>query len=93
VRSETVLLRTMGKAQVLGELAGVAKLVTEKGSGRLLGAHLVGAHATELIAEATLAVRHGMTAEDLARTIHAHPTLAEVMAEAAFKAADRPLHG
>jgi dihydrolipoamide dehydrogenase len=93
VRSETVLLRTMGKAQVLGELAGVAKLVTEKGSGRLLGAHLVGAHATELVAEATLAVRHGMTAGDLARTIHAHPTLAEVMAEAAFKATDRALHG
>ncbi|SHE76812.1 dihydrolipoamide dehydrogenase [Desulfacinum infernum DSM 9756] len=93
VRADTVLLRTMGKAQVLGELAGMAKLVTEKGSGRLLGAHLVGAHATELIAEATLAVRHGMTADDLARTIHAHPTLAEVMAEAAFKATDRALHG
>ncbi|SMC27877.1 dihydrolipoamide dehydrogenase [Desulfacinum hydrothermale DSM 13146] len=93
VRSETVLLRTMGKAQVLGELAGMAKLVTERGSGRLVGAHLVGAHATELIAEATLAVRHAMTAEDLARTIHAHPTLAEVMAEAAFKATDRALHG
>ena len=50
-------------------------------------------HATELIAEGTLAVNKGLTVEDLVGTIHAHPTLAEIMGETAMKAAGRPLHG
>lgn len=93
VRADTVQLRTVAKAQVTGELAGLAKFVSDPETGRLLGAHLVGSHTTELLAEATLAVRHGLTAKDLAVTIHAHPTLAEVLLETAFKAIDRPFHG
>jgi dihydrolipoamide dehydrogenase len=93
VRSDAVLVRNVGKAQVIGELAGEAKLVTETGSGKILGVHLTGPHATDLIAEATLAVQMGATAADLAHTIHAHPTLAEILMEAAHKALDQGIHG
>ena len=93
VRSDEVLFRTLGKAQVIGALAGQAKIVSDSGTGRILGVHIIGPHATELIAEGTLAVNKGLTVEDLVGTIHAHPTLAEIMSETAMKAADRPLHG
>ena len=89
----TVLFRVLGKAQAMGHLAGQAKIVWEKDSRRVLGVHLIGAHATDLIAEGTLAVANGLTVDDLARTIHAHPTLAEAMAEVSFKALGDPLHG
>jgi dihydrolipoamide dehydrogenase len=58
-----------------------------------LGVHIVGPHATDLIAEGTLAMQMGGSVKDLAQTIHAHPTLAEVMLEASFKSLDRSLHG
>jgi dihydrolipoamide dehydrogenase len=93
VRADTVLFRTLAKAQITGEIAGQAKIVSEVGTGRILGVHIAGPHATDLIAEATLAMRQGATVQDLAETIHAHPTLAEIMLEASFKALDRPLHG
>ena len=93
VRSDAVLVRNVGKAQVIGELAGEARLVTETGSGKILGVHLTGPHATDLIAEATLAIQLGATATDLAHTIHAHPTLAEILMEAAHKALDQGIHG
>lgn len=66
-----------------GELAGLFKLVVEEGSGKLLGAHIAGAHASDLIAEATLAIQRGCTARDLFETIHAHPTISEGIYEAA----------
>lgn len=75
--------RELGKAQSMGELPGVFKLVADKTSGRLLGAHLAGAHSTDLIAECALALHMGATVSDIARTIHAHPTLAEGVMEAA----------
>ena len=75
--------RELGKAQAMGELPGVFKLVADKATGKLLGAHIAGAHATDLIAEAALALHMGATARDLAETIHAHPTLAEGVFEAA----------
>jgi dihydrolipoamide dehydrogenase len=92
VRSESVLLRTLGKAQVLGRIAGEAKLVLEEDTGRLLGAHLVGVGATDLVAEAALAIRTGCTVQDVAETIHAHPTLAEILQETAGKASGKPFH-
>ncbi|MBU2549809.1 MAG: dihydrolipoyl dehydrogenase [Proteobacteria bacterium] len=85
VKTAEILFRNVGKAQVLGETAGLAKIVADAGSGRLVGCHLVGPHATDLIAEGALAVRAGLTARDVAETIHAHPTLAEIMGEAALK--------
>jgi dihydrolipoamide dehydrogenase len=78
--------RSLGKAHAAGELDGLVKLIARGGDGRLIGAHMVGAAAEELIAEATLAVRHGLTLRQLADTIHAHPTMAESVWEAAAAA-------
>ena len=89
----TVLFRVLGKAHVIGEITGQAKMVYEVSSGRVIGVHLIGPHATDLIAEGTLAVRQGVTVNELAATIHAHPTLAEIMGETALKAAGTALHG
>ena len=93
VRGDSVLFRTIGKAQVLGEIAGFAKIVSQVSTGKVLGVHIAGPHATDLIGEATLAISMGASVKDIAETIHAHPTLAEVMLEASFKALDLPLHG
>ena len=92
IRAETALFRSLGKAQVIGEIAGQAKIVFEEDTGRIRGVHLIGPHVTELVAAATLAVKQKMTVADLADTIHAHPTLAEILGEVALKAAGRPLH-
>lgn len=80
--------RELGKAQAMGELPGVFKLVADKASGRLLGAHFAGAHATDLVSECALALHMGATVSDIARTIHAHPTLAEGVMEAAANIAE-----
>lgn len=93
VRADTVMFRNLGKAQVIGDIAGQAKIVSAADSGRVLGVHLIGPHATDLIAEATLALKQGCTVADLAATIHAHPTLPEIMFETSLKAMDRSLHG
>jgi dihydrolipoamide dehydrogenase len=91
--TSTVLFRSLGKAHVIGDIAGQAKIVFETGTGKILGVHLIGPHATELVAEATLAVARGVGVAELAATIHAHPTLAEIMGEAALKAVGAALHG
>ena len=92
-RADSVLFRTLGKAQVIGDIAGQAKIVSEIGSGKILGIHIIGPHATDLIAEGTLALKTGGKIQDLADTIHAHPTLAEIMLETSLKVLDRSLHG
>ncbi len=83
--ADTFLFRELGMSQAKGELSGQIKILTEKPSGRVLGVHIIGEHATELIAEAVLAIKMGATARDLAETIHAHPTLAEGLWEVARK--------
>lgn len=93
VETAAVNFRVLGKAQAIDEIAGQAKMVVEKGTGKVIGVHLMGAHATDLIAEATLAVEKGLTAREVAHAIHAHPTLAEVMGEVASKAAGFAIHG
>ena len=80
------------KARILGECDGLVRLVCEAGSGRILGAHLMGPHATDLVAEAALAVQMGATADDLAWTTHAHPTLPEAVLEAALGFRDAAIH-
>lgn len=92
-RSDTVMFRTLGKAQVIGEIAGEAKLISDRTNGKILGVHIVGPHATDLLAEGVLAIQKETTSKDLAGTIHAHPTLSEIMLEVAFKADDRAMHG
>jgi len=93
IRSDSVLFRNLGKPHVIGEIAGHAKIVSESDSGRVLGVHMVGPHASDLIAEAALGMQLGCTVQDIAETIHAHPTLAEVLFEASLKGLDRSLHG
>jgi len=77
-------LGASGRAATMGETNGLVKMVCEEGSGRLLGLHVLGPHASDIIAEGALAIRHGMTAEDVAQTIHSHPTLPETIHEAAL---------
>ncbi len=72
----------LGKAQATGDVTGLFKIVTDAATGKILGAHLVGAHAADLIHEAALAMRVGATAAQVAGMIHAHPTLAEGVMEA-----------
>ncbi|MGH7367589.1 MAG: dihydrolipoyl dehydrogenase [Candidatus Rokuibacteriota bacterium] len=74
-----------GRAATIGRAEGLTKLVADAGSGRVLGAGIVGPGAGELIAEATLAVETAALVEDVAATIHAHPTLSETLMEAAEK--------
>jgi dihydrolipoamide dehydrogenase len=93
VETASVNFRVLGKAQAIDEISGEAKMVIEKKSHKVLGVHLIGPHATDLIAEATLAIEKGLTAEEIAHTIHAHPTLGEIMGEVASKAMGMPLHG
>ena len=80
------------RARLLGEMDGLVKLVCEGGKGTVLGVHLMGPHATDLIAEGALAVQVGATADDLAWTTHAHPTLPEAVLEAALGFRDATLH-
>jgi dihydrolipoamide dehydrogenase len=93
VKAESVLFRNIAKPHVIGEIGGMAKIVFDVGSGKILGVHLVGACASDLIAEGTLAVKTGRTIHELADTIHGHPTLAEIMSEVSMKALGRPVHG
>ena len=86
------LFRQLGKAQAMGETDGLVRLVTSP-EGVVLGGHIIGASATSLIAEIGIAVTKGLTAGDIANTIHAHPTLPEGIWEAALSASGRPLHG
>ena len=73
-----------GRAVAMDETAGLVKIICHAGNGKVLGMHLMGPHASDLIAEGVLAVQQGVTATDLAHTIHAHPTLPEAIHEAAM---------
>jgi dihydrolipoyl dehydrogenase len=72
-----------GKALGLGDYAGWVKIVSDAKYGEILGAHLIGPEVTELLPELTLAHNMEMTAEEIARNVHAHPTLSETLMEAA----------
>ena len=80
------------KATILGDNEGFVKVVSESKYGELLGVHIIGPHATDLIAEAVVALEHEATAESLMHAVHAHPTLSEAVAEAAHGAYELPLH-
>ena len=75
--------RALGRAQVLGEIAGMVKVVADAATDVVLGVHIIGPHATELVHEGVLAVAQRLTARALGETIHAHPTLSEAVMEAA----------
>jgi dihydrolipoamide dehydrogenase len=85
-------LAALGRAVVESATAGFAKLVFAKNGGAIIGAHLAGPSSTELVAEMALAIEMGATAEDLALIVHAHPTFAESLMEAAEVSLGRPIH-
>jgi dihydrolipoamide dehydrogenase len=78
--------RPLGKAVAIGETEGMVKLLFDAKYGELLGAHILGHDATELIAELVIAKRLETTGRDIARAVHAHPTLSEAVMEAAAAA-------
>jgi dihydrolipoamide dehydrogenase len=82
----------LGRAKMAGETDGFVKIVAEKKYDELLGVHMIGPRATELVAEATVALRLETTVEELIRTIHAHPTMAEAIGEAAHATHGAAIH-
>ena len=76
----------------MGETAGLVKVLADAKTDRILGVHIFAPQASELIAEAVLAMAFDASAEDLARTVHAHPTLAEAIHEAALAVDGRPIN-
>jgi dihydrolipoamide dehydrogenase len=81
-----------GRARALAETDGKVKILADKQTDKILGVHIIGPRAGDLIAEAVAAMTFGASAEDLARTCHAHPTLAECLKEAALNVDGRALH-
>ena len=81
-----------GRAKALGSTDGRVKVLAHSQTDRILGVHILGPRAGDLIAEAATAIEFGASAEDIARTSHAHPTLAECIKEAALAVAGRPIH-
>ena len=81
-----------GKAVIMGEPEGLVKVLADRKTGKLLGVGILGPRATDLIAEAAVALQLGATLEDLIQTIHAHPTVSEAVREAALDARGRAIH-
>ena len=92
VKTGSFPFRALGKATIVGEVDGFAKLVADAETGILLGAHLIGPHAGDLLAEPTLARLVEGTAGEIAMSVHAHPTLTEVLAEAAMAVDGAAIH-
>lgn len=81
-----------GMAMILGEQRGLVKIITEKKHGQILGVHIIGPHATGLIAEAAIAMKLESTHEDIIATTHAHPSLSEALWEAAMDVSGKAIH-
>jgi len=81
-----------GRARAMNMTDGYVKVLADKKTDRLLGVHIIGANAGDLIQEAVTIIEIGGSAEDIARTCHAHPTLGEAVKEAALATQDGPLH-
>ncbi len=91
-RAGTFPFAASGRALAAGETKGFVKVVSDEATDEILGVHVLGAQASELIAEAVTAMEFQASAEDLARTVHAHPTLAEGLHEAALAVDERAIH-
>ncbi|MFC2172769.1 FAD-dependent oxidoreductase, partial [Acidobacteriota bacterium] len=85
--------KSNGRAKCMDSTDGLVKILSDADSDRLLGVHILGPYASELIAELVMAFEFQASAEDVARTIHAHPTLSEVVKEAALAVDKRSIHG
>lgn len=84
--------KALGKAIAVNETEGFAQVVADKKTHKILGAHIIGKDASNLISEMTLAIKYHHTLEDLAHTIHPHPTTSEIWHEACLLALDTPIH-
>jgi dihydrolipoamide dehydrogenase len=85
--------RALGRARASGDLEGLVKILSDKETDEILGFHVIGPRAADLVAEGVVAMEYRASAEDIARMSHAHPTFAEAVKEAALAATDnRPLH-
>ena len=91
-RSGQIPFAANGRALGQGDTTGFVKMLADAQTDRILGVHVIGNNASELIAEAVVAMEFGASSEDIARICHAHPTLSEVMHEAALAVDKRPLH-
>jgi dihydrolipoamide dehydrogenase len=92
IRVGTFPFGVLGRAKMAGETDGFVKIVSDKKYDEVLGVHMIGARSTELVAEATVALGLECTVEELIRTIHAHPTMAEAVGEAAHAAHGAAIH-
>ena len=81
-----------GRARALGETAGFVKMLADANTDKILGVHIIGPYASELISEAVIAMEFGASSEDIARIVHAHPTLSEALHEAALGVDKRTLN-
>ncbi|MBI3354563.1 MAG: dihydrolipoyl dehydrogenase [Nitrospirae bacterium] len=84
--------RGLGKAHAMGEIAGMAKIIADAKTDKVLGIHIIGAHAADLVHEGAVAMKLGATAADIGATIHAHPTLSEAIMEASEALHNRAIH-
>jgi dihydrolipoamide dehydrogenase len=84
--------RALGKAHAMGEITGMVKVIADEATDKVLGVHICGAHATDLVHEGALAIRMGATSKQMGTMIHAHPTLAEAIMEAAEDAHKMAIH-
>jgi dihydrolipoamide dehydrogenase len=80
------------RAKVINEIEGFVKILADEKTDKLLGIHMIGPHAGDMIAEMVLAMEFGASSEDIARTCHAHPTYSEAIKEAALAVDKRPIH-
>jgi dihydrolipoamide dehydrogenase len=80
------------RAKANDDTEGLVKILTDKETDRILGVHIIGPNAGEMISEGVIGMEYGAAAEDLARTCHAHPTLSEAFKEACMAAYDKPIH-
>jgi dihydrolipoamide dehydrogenase len=92
VRVGTFPFGVLGRAKISGDIEGFVKIVADRKHDEVLGVHMIGARATELVAEAAVALRLEATVEELIRTIHAHPTMSEAVAEAAHAVHGAAIH-
>jgi dihydrolipoamide dehydrogenase len=92
VRVGSFPFRALARARMAGELDGFVKIVAEKKYDEILGVHIIGPRATELIAEAVMTLRMEVTVEELIKTIHAHPTMSEAVGEASHAAHGAAIH-
>jgi len=92
VRVGTFPFGVLGRAKISGETEGFVKIVANKAHDEILGIHMIGSRSTELVSEATVALRLESTVEELIRTIHAHPTMSEAIGEAAHAAHGAAIH-